>query len=232
MITRSTLRHLRRLTLASMIAIAGVAGTALAADPSEITEAERLMFMTDHLASLTMPATLHYVTERRGSLQPVIDDHASLTMNASGDTRAAKVDWMSGANRLDLPPVEDIKGNPVLLHFLEREIREMNRLTGGSMNYYRKRIRMALANSAGVETTAIEFNGTKVPARRITIAPYFDDPARSRYERFAERRYTMVFSDSVPGAIFSLTGELRSGDGRSDTGELLWSETVRYERRE
>ena len=46
------------------------------------------------------------------------------------------------------------EGNPVLLYFLERDIREMERLTGGKSGYFRKAIRLALARSASVEADA------------------------------------------------------------------------------
>lgn len=210
----------------------GIVALSHAADPSEFTEAERQMFVTDHLGSLATPATLHYRTERRGSLQEPIDDKAVLHLKRENDMLVASVDWMSGSNRLELPPFDDIKGNPVLLHFLEREIREMNRLTGGSMNYYRKRIRMALAQSPGVEDTTADFQGRKVAATRITISPYLDDPARARYEKYAARNYTIVLSDEVPGVVLAVTAELRDGGGARDAGNLLWSESLRFDRSE
>ncbi len=233
-LTRSPTRRggVNRFLSLALAAVFILSGTvSWAANANDITEAERRVFMDDHLASLPAPTTLHYLTERRGSLQDPLDDKASVELQTEDGRRVANVQWMSGREQLRLPPFDDVKGNPILLYFLEREIREMNRLTGGSMNYYRKRIRMALASNPGVEATTVDFAGRQVKATRITISPFVDDPARSRYEKFADRRYTMILSDDVPGAVVSVSGELRGSANPSTEPTLLWSESVRLDHR-
>ncbi len=87
-------------------------------------------------------------------------------------------------------------------------MREMHRLTGGSMNYYRKRIRMALAEDAQIKEVTVNLGPRRVAATEIHIAPYRDDPARSRYEKFAEKTYVFTLSDEVPGKVVEMRGEL------------------------
>ena len=96
----------------------------------------------------------------------------------------------------------------MILFFLERDVREMHRLTGGSINYYRKRIRMALAEGGRVETVTRDIGPRRIAATEIRIAPYRDDPARSRYEKFAEKTYIFTLSDDVPGKVVELRSEL------------------------
>lgn len=202
---------------------------ATAADSSEFTVAEKQLFVTPHLAGLKPPTRLVYQVTRRGSLQKPFDDHATLTLSRENGRIMSRVGYLTGPEKLELPPFPDMEGNPVLLHFLEREIREMRRLTGGSVNYYRKRIRMALATDPVVESITIEHQGKPVAATRIRISPYLDDPARSRYEKFATRHYAMVLSQSIPGGIVSLHSELHEPGRPADDSGLLWSETVSFE---
>ena len=61
-------------TLAFLLALA--AAPADAADPSQITEAENVMFMTDHLKGVNAPATLRYSLRHGGSMEKAFDDTA------------------------------------------------------------------------------------------------------------------------------------------------------------
>lgn len=202
--------------------------TVVAADPAEFTEAERQLFVTDHLQGLKTSARLLYDVSRRGSLQSELDDSAELALSAEDGKTISKVRFLSGTNQVKLPPIPGVKGNPILLHFLEREIREMNRLTGGSANYYRKRIRMALATTPEVQDIEVLHAGKPISAKQIRISPYLDDPARSRYEKFATREYEMVISPAVPGGIVRLHSELYAPGALQDDSTLLWSETVSF----
>lgn len=203
-------------------------GYAVAAEPAEFTEAERQLFVTDHLQGLKVPARLHYKVSRRGSLQDELDDSAELALSAKDGKTVSKVRFLSGADQLKLPPIPGVKGNPILLHFLEREIREMSRLTGGSVNYYRKRLRMALATKPDVQDIEAMHAGKPISAKQVRISPYLDDPARSRYEKFATREYEMVFSEQVPGGIVHLQGKLYTPGAVRDDSSLLWAETVSF----
>jgi hypothetical protein len=201
---------------------------AQAADPSEFSVAERRLFTENHFRTLGRgAAVLDYTFEKRGTLEANADDRAVVTVGAA-DTeggRPVKVQFLSGPRKLELPGVEHAEGNPVILFFLEREVREMNRLTRGSTNYYRKRIRMALAAEARVESTTATVGGRTVSVTEIHIAPYRNDPARSRYERFAEKTYVFVLSDEVPGEVVELRGVLR-GPGAAAAPVL--SESLRF----
>ena len=142
---------------------------------------------------------------------------------------SVKVDYLKGANRIELPEINDAHGNPIVLYFLERELQEMHRLTGGSTNYYRKRIRMALADGGEIDSVTVDTSVGRVTATRIRIAPYRDDPARSRYERFAEKRYTFTLSDAVPGKIIEMRSELANpASSAAGTAEPIVVETLRW----
>jgi hypothetical protein len=187
-----------------------VAWPAQAADPSQFSVAENKLFVDDHLQGLTGPATLDYIYAKRGTLEAPIDDTARIIIGpaATGTGHSVKVEYLSDTRKLELADIDAANANPVILFFLERDIREMHRLTGGSTGYFRKRIRMALADGGQVEAVTRNVGSRRVAATEIRIAPYRDDPARDRYEKFAEKTYTFTLSDDVPGKVVELRSEL------------------------
>lgn len=188
-------------------ALAAALAAALPARAAEdYSVAERALFMTEHLAGVRSPGTIAYTYRKSGSLEPGFDDRIALTLRArpGGGCCSAQAEFLSGARRLALPEVEAAQGNPVVLYFLERDIREMQRLTKGQANYFRKRIRMAVYQGATVREITLPWRGREVPGREITIAPYLDDPLRTRFEALAVKRYVFTLSEAVPGGVYAL----------------------------
>jgi hypothetical protein len=212
-----------------VLALALAAGSASATDSSTYSEAERRVFTQNHLSELPRGAVLAYSFERRGSLEPAIDDQAQVRIGAPASAsagREAAVSFLSGQHKLELPDVANAEGNPAILFFLERQVREMNRLTRGSTNYYRKRIRMALAEGATMKPVQVSVQGREVRATEIHLDPYRNDPARSRYEKFAGTIYVLTLSDDVPGRVIELRSELL--DASAQDRPLLLGETLRF----
>ena len=205
---------------------------AQAADPSQFSEAERQLFVRPHLATVAPPTTLYYRYQRTGTLQPAATDEATLKLSGDGASRSAAMDFLHDDRRLELPPIDYVEQNPIILHFLEREVRQLKDLTGGAVNFYRNRIRKALAGDATVRATRIDYDGRQVDGVEIRIDPYADDPARSRFEKFADRYYVMVLSPEIPGEVYQLKAELRDGPAGSSTGAVVHEEVLTFERKE
>lgn len=199
----TSLPTLPRLALALAATLAFVA-PALAAE--DYSPAERALFMTNHLAGTKPPATLRYSFAHRGSEDEAFEDKVAVKLKAApgGQCCAAEAEFLTGARRLALPEMEKAEGNPVVLYFLERDIREMNRLTKGQQNYFRKRIRMAVYQGATIADVTVSYRGKEVPAREIRIAPYLDDPLRARFEKYANKTYVFTLSDAVPGGLYAI----------------------------
>lgn len=177
-----------------------------AAPASEFSAAEQALFLSDHLSSLKPSTTLHYRFRKGGSLEAGFDDSAAIALTAQPDGKccAAAAEFLSGNRRLALPGIEAAQGNPAILFFLERDIREMQRLTKGQPNYFRKRIRIAVAEAATIRDVTLPFQGRNVAAREISITPYTDDPLRARFEQLVNKRYVFTLSDAVPGGVLSI----------------------------
>lgn len=204
---------------------------ARAADTREYSQAEQRLFMDDQLVGIKKSATLDYTFSKRSALEGAIDDKARLIVGTPtmGGSHPIKVEFLSDARKLELPDIDAARANPMILYFLEREVREMHRITGGAASYYRKRIRMALAEGNQVDVVTVTVGSRRVAATEIRIAPYRDDPARSRYEKYAETIYVFTLSDEVPGKVVELRSELLGPPNLSGNApETIIAETLRY----
>jgi hypothetical protein len=202
-------QFLRGLTAA--VGIVLLAASPLAgAGADDISAAERALFLENQLADLKPPLTLHYRYRKQGSLEAAFDDEVTLSLTAQADGKccATSTAFLSGERRLKLPDIEAAQGNPVILHFLERDIREMQRLTKGQQNYFRKRIRMAAFGGAAVREISLPYRGKAVAAREIELNPYADDPLRGRFEKLADKRYVFTLSAAVPGGVYSIRSRI------------------------
>ena len=151
---------------------------------------------------------------RDGGAQGRHTDSATLRLTRASDGKCCKVQasYLSGADEIRLPEIDDARSNPVLLFFLEHEVRALQRITKGQASHFRKRIRQALVDNAKVTSTTIRWNGQELPAREIRISPYLDDPFRARFEKQATKVYVFVVSDAVPGGIYRMAAELPGAD--------------------
>ncbi len=192
--------------LAVLLALGAPSVPALAADPNELSEAEKLVFVEHQLANIKKPTSLRYTFVKSGSLEPGFKDQVVVEVLEVGATGSSvRADFLSGSRNIKLPEIENAQANPVILYFLEHDIREMARLTERKTgNYFRNRIRKSLVNEAQVRDTTVAFEGRDLPAQEITVTPYVTDPARSRYERYAQKRYTFVLSKGVPGGVYQM----------------------------
>jgi hypothetical protein len=196
--------------------------------PASFSEAERALFVTNHLAGIRAPTAVRYSYRKSGTLEAGFEDKLTLTLarQADGSCCRARADFADAAHRLELPDVDNARGNPVILHFLERDVREMNRLTKGQAAYFRKRIRMAVFQGAAVHDTTVAYAGKQIKAREISVTPYVDDPLRGRFENLAGKQYVFTLSEAVPGGVYSIRSRVRAPTGGGDTTPLLQEELL------
>lgn len=188
------------------LAVALVLTPALAFAAQDFSAAEQAIFMADQLGNVRPPSTLRYSFHKAGSLEAGFDDTVAVTLSpqADGSCCASKGEFLSGARKVALPEIDNAKANPVILYFLEHDIREMHRLTKGSENYFRKRIRMAIYQGATVAPASFRYKGQAIAGQEISFKPYLDDPNRYRYEKLAGKEYRFLLSDAVPGGVLGI----------------------------
>jgi hypothetical protein len=198
----------------------------VAAAANDFSEAEQALFIDNHLGKLQPPLTLHYGYRKTGTLEAAFDDKVDVKLTAQRDGTCCAVSarFFTGAREMRQPEVEGAQGNPAILYFLERDIREMQRLTQGNANYFRKRIRMAVYQGASARDLELKYRGRSVKVRAFSISPYLDDPNRSRYEKLANKQYLFMLSDGVPGRLYGI--RTRIDDEHADAPPLMVEEMI------
>jgi len=139
------------------------------------------VFMDAHLDNLPASAELSYGFRTSESGATTLDDSVTLSTRKDGDRgRVVNVDYLHGEHHLELPAVDHAQSNPVILYFLEHDVRDMHRRLGGQENYFRRRIRLAFAEAARMRPVNIRYAGRQVQATEVSVQPYADDPLKDR----------------------------------------------------
>jgi hypothetical protein len=221
-------RRVRRAAKAALLCAAMLTG---ALHAQEISPAEKMLFQTDHLHNLAGAKALRYGYVHKEAAGPGFDDQVRVEVNGKGSDGSAAVStqFLSGERQVTLPPVSNAQGNPALLGFLERDINEMKRLTGGSTSYFRKRIRLALAEAASVEPVSVSYGGRQVEGKQIAIQPYLNDPMQEKMKKYLTKRYVFILSDKIPGSVYQVRSTVpgdQQGDRKNDAALIEETMTV------
>ena len=191
--------YLFPLLLAALLA----APVAFAGDA--ISAAEQRLFADPHLGNLPAAATLRYSYRKNEAGQAAVDDEVILTAHEEGARRrVVQVDYLHGERHLALPEVEQAINNPVILYFLESDVRAMRRRLGGQENYFRRRIRLALAEHAQLDAVSFSYAGKPAQGTRVVVQPYVDDAQQERFQGLARKSYVFTLSEQVPGGVYEL----------------------------
>ena len=215
---------LRQMVCFGLCAIAAQVATA-----DTISAAETLLFQTNHLENIDTPVTLTYAFKKVSNVEPGFDDEVQVEVNKINPDRSKVVvlRFLSGSRKLEIPDAGNLEGNPALLGFLEHDIVEMKRLTGGTTNYFRKRIRLALAQAAQVRPMTFTYNGKQVVGQEVKTQPYLDDPLHERFEKYVNKSYVFVVSAQVPGGLYQIrTASSGSAKGAQPEDKTLIEETL------
>lgn len=201
--------------------------------PTEFSQAETILWLTDQLKTIEGPAELVYEFERSGTFEPGFTDKVEFIVESVNDNgmKGASLNFFSGERRFEVPSVESTNVNPVLKVYLQGDVYEMNRLTdpdGESKErwrYFQRRIKFALAQSADVEDVVVSFDGKEFPAKKVSFKPYVNDPKRKLFEPFADKTYSVTVSDELPGYLYRIDTVV---PGSTPDGEPLIKEVLQF----
>lgn len=206
-------------------AVAAEAASSAEPPPSaEITPAEHLIFEVDHLHEVPAQTELDYamvVAGEKAEAPDVVRVLVASQGNAKGD---AKVSDRGGEHPV---PTSGLPCNPVVIYFLERDIAEMEALTGGQRRYFQKRVRLALAEGPQIVSATEHIGGKPVAVRQIVIQPYLHDPNAERFTRYIGKRYTFELADALPGKIALIRTEVPGPNG--DFAHPVKTETLSFQ---
>lgn len=207
---------MRRLGTALAAALVATFMGAPGAAAFELTRAQALLFSSNHLQDLAGDTTLRYRFEKAGSLEAGFTDSVEMTVTAVADDgrKDLRFRFLTGDHEIAFEPVQKFNGNPLIMLFLERDAREMKRLTGGSELYFRNRLRNAFAASAAeVTPTTVTWQGRSVPATEVVVRPYVAVELIERFPQFEHKEYHFILADAVPGALYAASAVTPGADG-------------------
>ena len=197
----------------------------------EITEAETILFLSNHLEKNKLPLTLKYKLSGMGSIIKNYEEEIIIEIKKKKSGTLATGKLRKNNKFETLKPVKNPTSNPIILHFLEKDILEMKRLTGGQPNYFRKRIRTALAEGPKLSVSQQEFNGKKINVTEFTISPYKTDPlrfspGRGKYKKYSKKKYTFKMSKNVPGKVLEIETKIPKRAKKNKALEYYSVETI------
>ena len=188
----------------------------------ELNEAQKLIYTTPHFLSVSAGSIISYQFE--SNVESVKSpDSVEVRILKSYDQNKCDVQirFLSGSNQIKFPDFIGYRGNPVIIGFLERDVRQMKKSTGGSDLYFRNRIRHALADDPLVEMISIEHDGSRHDAYQITFLPYLNVPLSERLSQYMKKVYRITLSETVPGYVVALSTEV-------DNDSYSAKETLRF----
>ena len=118
----------------------------------EITEAEKLLFLNKDFKNIETPKTLFYRYEGKGETISYNRKSVQIELKHNSDGFVLTGVSFENKKRKPLKSILNPKSNPVILYYLEYDILQMQRLTKGQPNYFRRRIRSALAEGPAISS--------------------------------------------------------------------------------
>ena len=198
----------------------------------EFASAENILWLDNHLGNITQPTSLYYEFVKSGTYEEGFSDSVYLKILELNDdgTKNTLLDFFTAERKQTIPEgnTTHIRGNPVLGIYMNGDVYEMARMTGGKANRYRyflKQIKVALRETAKVEATTFSYNGKEYKGEKVFFTPYVGDPHRRDFEIFADKYYEIIFSDDIPGKLYQITTIIH--DKSSESAEPLVMETLK-----
>lgn len=184
----------------------GLAAAAAGDQPKAVD----LIFEHKHLSNVETGKEIDYRFNRTVSNvellgQPFSDD-ITLKVVAAKPTGTKDVDLQiyTGARARDLQKLPDLSINPVFLVYFNQAVNSFSQLAGGQRPYLTRVFSTGFRDKAKVEAVKVDYQGKKIDAYRISMAPYLGDQNVSKMEGWEGAEYVLVLSDQVPGEIVDL----------------------------
>ena len=149
-------------------------GTAVA-DADDVAKAQKALFETPYLSEVAVPNSLTYAFRRVANGTTALEDEIVMQLiEDQGDgRRKVAFEFLNGRERMPFAPKEGIRGNPLVMLFLQRDVIHMARAFAGNFNYFRIRILDALRHKVTSERVTRDFQGVPTEMTLLAIEPYW-----------------------------------------------------------
>lgn len=194
------------------------------------TEINNELFDKAHLKNIKQPGTLRYEFHRQSFTEGNRDD--VIEMNVSNIRNTGRCDlafnFFTGEYNRPYEPMSNKRGNGVAVLYLEYDIHEMDRLTGGEWRYFQRKLKSAFASGADKKEVEIDYNGKKVKGVQYIVQPYIKDPKNSRYKLYAGKYYIFTLSEDIPGELYQVRTIVPDGKVWKEGDPILLEETLTF----
>lgn len=207
-----------------------LAAMAVASAAPGFSEVNNVLFDSAHLDNIDKPGVLTYDYSKESVVDDSREDTIKVAVSNIRNTgrRDLAFEFFTGKHKRPYEAMENQRGNGVFVLFLEYDIHEMNRLTGGEWRYFQRKIRWAFAEGAKKKEVDINYNGKKVKGTQYIVQPYVDDPKNQRYKLYAGKYYIFTLSEEIPGEIYQIRTVVPDGESWSEGEPTLVDESITF----
>lgn len=194
----------------------------------QLSSANRALFVDDTLDNIDEPSRISYDFIHQGKYDEDYNGRVTINVNRihANGRKDLTFRFLKGRKRIRFPPRYAMHSNPLFMLFLERDAREMNRITGGSTLFFRSRLRHSLG-SAEAEDVRFPFEQKEVEGKRIVIYPFAEGDLSKRFEKYRHKAYVFIMSSEVPGYFYQLQTFTKD-----EQGSLLWEDKLIFRAKE
>jgi hypothetical protein len=186
------------------------------ASAAEQPLATTMIFDHKHLSNVEQGKQIGYKFNRTVSNaqllgQPFTDD-ITLKVVGAKPTGERDVDLQiyTGERARDLQKLPGLTINPVFLVYFNQAVNTFSMIAGGQQPYLTRLFSNGFKDKAKVEPVKVEYNGKKIDAYRVSMAPYVGDPSEAKMQGWEGAEYVLVLSDQVPGEIVDLIAKYKN----------------------
>jgi len=170
-------------------------------DARPLSPAQLALFETPHLQNVSQPETLEYRYVREGGTGFTDTVAVDVKRINPDGTKNLSFRYLTGERQIQVPALDNFRGNPLLMLTLERDSQEMKDAVGLSSSFFRNKLREAFVSGASIKESSFDFAGKAVPAREITVHPFEHEDRLARLPSLQAKSYTFVLADAVPGGV-------------------------------
>ncbi|MFW5425701.1 MAG: hypothetical protein ACKE8G_06620 [Methylophagaceae bacterium] len=189
------------------------------------------LFDKAHLKNILKPATLHYKYKKQSYIDGDREDTINVEITNIRNTgrRDSHFEFFTGEHNRPYQDRNNQQGNGIFVLYLEFDIRELDRLTGGDWAYFQRKIRWALSKGAKKEEIEIDYQGKKIKGVQYTIQPFANDPKNARYTLYASKYYIFTLSEEIPGEIYQVRTIVPDGKTWQEGDEVVTEEILTFD---
>jgi hypothetical protein len=163
--------------------------------PLLISPALNMIFDHKHLSNVEQGKQIAYrfnrtVSDAKILGQPFSDD-ITLKVVGAKPTGEKDVDLQiyTGERARDLQKLPGLTINPVFLVYFNQAVNSFSMLAGGQQAYLTRVFSNGFKDKAKVEAIKVDYNGKKIDAHRISMAPYVGDRNESKMQGWEGAEY-------------------------------------------